>query len=120
MKKMLVLLAVLLSYTGLSYAIGRDGTRSVSDFTGDNVGFSLVSVSSATVATTLAGYSTSRGALTIINVSTNTVNLSTSPTVGNYISLPAGYSLQFKNNAALYGQVGAGIAVMSVDVITEW
>lgn len=120
MKKVFSLLAVLILGAVTSYAVSRDGTRSVSDFTGDNLSFNLVSVSSATTATTLAGYSTSRGALTVINISTNTVNLSTSSAVGQYIALPAGEAIEFRNNGALFGQVAAGTAVMSVDVILEW
>lgn len=120
MKKILSLLAVFILCNTTVYAIDRGRVVSSSDFTGESMSFNTVSVSSATTATTLAAYSTSRGALTVINVSTNTVTLSTSSAIGQSITLPAGQSIQFRNNSALFGQVAAGIAVMSVGVVLEW
>ncbi len=118
MKKLLILSTILAGLFSFQNAYAVD--RKLSDFTGDNMAFSIVSVSSATTATTLANYSTSRGALTVINISTNTVSLSTSSAVGQSVQLPAGASIQFRNNAGLFAQVAAGIGPMSVDVILEW
>lgn len=123
MKKVLVLLAVLTLLVPPVQAVGRDGTRSVSDFTGDNISFALVSVTSSPVVQ-LAAYSTSRGALTCLNVSSNTVYLGTSTVVtaagATSFPLPAGQSIQFRNNAGIYGVVAAFVGAMTVGCITEW
>lgn len=124
MKKVLLLLAVLFISFEAAYAVGRDGTRSVSDFTGENMLFTLTTVSSHTASSQLVPYSSSRGAATIINVSTNTVYLSTASQVSNGSAnsypLPAGGSIVFRNNAAVFGSVAANISIMSVGVCREW
>lgn len=122
MKK--VMFTAILVFTALStgMAVSRDGTRSMSDFTGEVVEMSK-SVVGGTVSV-VAPYSTSRGALTVLNISTNTIYLSsTSVTTGNAantFALPAGQSIQFRNNAALFGVLDTGISSMTIHVIKEY
>lgn len=122
MKNVVKLVAVLLSCVAMGQAVERGRVTSTSDFTGDNMAFSLVSVGSGTVA--LALPSTSRGALTCINVSTNTIYLSTGTPAtalgAGTLPLPAGQAIEFRNNAALFGVVAGGTAAMSMGCATEW
>lgn len=107
------------------HAVDRSkNPTNISDFTGDNVEMSKAVVG-ATV-TVVAPYSTSRGALTILNISTNTVYLSSATTpafaANNAMSfaLPAGLSIQFRNNAAIYGVVDPTVSSMTIHVIKEY
>jgi hypothetical protein len=115
------LFSVVLMFTGTaSQAISRDKVQSASDFTGDNASFNLVTVS--TTVATLFNYSTSRGAATVINVSTNTIYIGTSTavTAGGTASfpLPAGQAVEFRNNAGMYGISSTG--GNTVGTATEW
>ena len=119
-----VLMLVQMGLVSNVSAIGREGTKSVSDFTGDNLSFIKVSVASTT-ASALDAYSTSKGALTCINSdSTNAVYLGSSTAItpqGTYtFKLPAGAAIQFRSNAGVFAVAETLITSVVVYCFREW
>lgn len=110
---------------GKSQAIDRSrNAGSVSVFTGDNLAFSKVTLSSTT-ASTLGSYSTSRGAITCINSdSTNQVWIASSTVVSAAgaasFPLKAGSAIQFVNNGGLFAIGDTGVSSTIVYCVQEY
>ena len=115
-------LAVMFMSVSVSYALDHGRTTSVSDFTGDNIEMSK-GVVGATVSV-VAPFSSGRAALTVINVSTNTIYLGASSAVtangAASFALPAGQSIQFRSSGAIYGVVDPTVSSMTVHSIKEY
>ena len=124
MNKINYYIGLLILMAGTAFAVDRSRTGSVSDFTGDNVTFAKISVSSTT-ATALGAYSSGRGALTCINnnlTSSVYIGSSTAVTANGAASfpLPAGQSIEFRTNAGVFAIADVGITSSTIHCITEF
>lgn len=109
MKKLMFLAVIVLGMVSLSHA----DTRRATQFTGDNMAFSKVTLSSVTW-TSLAAYSNARGAITCVNSDTsNQIWISTAATaaIGGAGTFPiySKQSFQIQNNSSIQGLADTGV-----------